>query len=498
MATTRTTPSTPATHTTRASSAARDLDRRETILGTMTYTKQVPITRRADVVVVGGGPTGIAAALAAAQEGVATLLVERYGFLGGNATAGLVGPLLGAFDAAGEEQLICGLYETFVQRMVAEGGAIHPRDIRTGDPHVAFSTSRIFDHATPFDPETMKVVAARMMREFGVDLLLHSFFVDAIVEANTLNGVIVANKSGLQAIAATVTVDCTGDGDVAARAGAPVVQGREADGLVQPSTMFFRIKDVDKARYHAYVHETQDRHFRALFAQARANGDITFPREIAVVLEQPRGDEWRVNCTRILGVDGTNVDDLTRAEIEGREQVQQLIRFFRKYVPGFERCTLVDTGAQVGVRETRRIVGEYTLTADDILYGTPFDDVVLFCAYPPDLHSPTHSGHTHVGRMVASAYQIPYRAMVPQRIDGLLAAGRCISSTHEALSAVRVMAQCFGMGQAAGTAAALAVQAGVPPRHLDVPHLQRTLVARGVNLRGVVPRPLPAGAVQAG
>jgi hypothetical protein len=247
--------------------------------------------------------------------------------------------------------------------------------------------------------------------------------------------------------------------------------------------MFFRIKGVDKARYHAYVHETGDRAFRTLFAQARANGDITFQREIAVVLEQPRGDEWRVNCTRVLGVDGTNVDDLTRAELEGREQVQQLIRFFRTYVPGFERCTLVDTGAQVGVRETRRIVGEYTIQTEDVLRGTPFEDVVLFCAYPPDLHSPTHAGHTQVGAMTANAYQIPYRALVPLRIDGLLAAGRCVSSTHEALSAIRVMAQCFGMGQAAGTAAALSVQAGVPPRRLDVRRLQETLVARGVNLR---------------
>ena len=321
--------------------------------------------------------------------------------------------------------------------MVAEGGAIHPREVRAGDPHVAFSTARIFDHATPFDPESMKVVAARMMREFGVDLLLHSFFVDAIVEDDTLKGVIVANKSGLQAIEARVVVDCTGDGDVAARAGAPVVQGRDEDGLVQPSTMFFRIKGVDKARYHAYVRETNDNAFRALFAQARANGDISFQRELAVVLEQPRGDEWRVNCTRILGVDGTNVEDLTRAEIEGREQVQQLVRFFRRYVPGFERCTLVDTGAQVGVRETRRIVGEYTIQTEDVLHGTPFEDVVLFCAYPPDLHSPTHSGHTQVGQMTANAYQIPYRALVPQRIDGLLAAGRCVSSTHEALSAIR-------------------------------------------------------------
>jgi glycine/D-amino acid oxidase-like deaminating enzyme len=453
------------------------------------YRQRVPVTRRAAVVVVGGGPTGIGAALAAAQEGVPTLLIERYGFLGGNATAGLVGPLLGAFDAAGEEQLICGLYETFVQRMVAAGGAIHPREIRTGDPHVAFSTARIFDHATPFDPETMKVVAARMMGELGVDLLLHSFLVDAVVEDDRVRGLIVANKSGLQAVEAQVVVDCTGDGDVAARAGAPVVQGREEDGRVQPSTMFFRIKDVDKTRYHAYVRESGDRHFRELFARARAAGDITFQREIAVVLEQPRGDEWRVNCTRVLGVDGTNVDDLTRAEIEGREQVQQLVRFFRAYVPGFERCVLVDTGAQIGVRETRRIVGEYTVSAADVLAGTPFPDAVLRCAYPPDLHSPTSSGHTQVGAMTANAYQIPYRALVPQKIDGLLVAGRCVSATHEALSAIRVMAQCFGMGQAAGTAAAVAVQTGVSPRRVDVRRLQETLVARGVNLRGAVPAP---------
>jgi hypothetical protein len=471
-------------------------------LGELAYRPRVPVVRECDVLVVGGGPAGIGAAIGAAKTGAQTLLVERYGFLGGNATASLVGPFMTSFSADGTTQLIRGVFDELVRRMEDVGGAIHPSKVPAA---VAKSAYMKHGHVgvTPFDPEAMKLVSAELCLEYGVELMLHTSFIDPIVEdrsagsgqARAVGGAILHNKAGLQAVRAKSTIDCSADADVAARAGVPFLQGRESDGLVQPMTMFFRVGNVDGAAVAAYFREhpeeiEQRMAFSSCIRAAQANGDYTIPRERLSLYESPQEGVWRVNVSRILGVDGTKVEDLTRAEIVGRRQVMEIFRFLRKYVPGFQDCTLIDTAAQVGVRETRRIVGEYTLTLDDLISGRDFEDTIAYCAYPVDIHDPKGAGGgiSNKGE-TANAYQIPYRCLVPTTIEQLLVAGRCVSATHEALGAIRVMPPSFAMGEAAGTATALALQEGVPPRRVPVPWLQQTLVEHGAYLGPRAQRP---------
>lgn len=451
------------------------------------YSNKAPVVRECDVLVVGGGPAGIGAAVGAARSGAKTLLVERYGFLGGNATASLVGPFMTSFSADGQVQLIRGVFDELVRRMEALGGAIHPSKVPAGIAQSAYMRPG-HTGVTPFDPEAMKLVSAEMCLESGVELMLHSSFVDPLVEEHAVRGAVVHNKGGLQAIRATTTVDCSADADVAARAGVPFKTGRESDGLTQPMTMFFRVGNVHRdqvdAHFRAHPEEIEQRMaFSSCIRAAQEAGDYSPPRERLSLYESPQAGVWRINASRILGADGTRVEDLTRAEVEGRRQVFQILGFLRKYVPGFQDAYLIDTGAQVGVRETRRIKGEYTLTAEDLAVGRDFEDTIAYAAYPMDIHDPTGPGGgvSNKGE-TANAYQIPFRSLVPLKVEQLLVAGRCVSATHEALGAIRVMPPSFAMGEAAGTACALAVQEGVPPRRVPVDWLRETLADHGVYL----------------
>lgn len=448
------------------------------------YERNIAVAAETEVLVVGSGPAGLAAAIASARNGARTLLVERYGFLGGNLTAGLVGPCMTSYSLDGQTQLVKGVFEELVLRLEQLGAAVHPSKIPAGSEYAGFIVYG-HDKVTPFNPEAVKQVALEMCLEAGVELLLHTFVVDALVEENRLTGVVVANKSGLQALRSTITVDCSGDGDVAARAGVPFEIGRAEDGLTQPMTLFFRVANVDDERVKEYVraHPEDYRPFASLVQQARERGEFPIPRRGIGLYRTLEPGVWRINTTRVQRRNGTDVGDLTQAEIEARKQVEALLRFFRKWLPGFERCELLDTATQIGVRETRRIAGEYTLTLEDLATGREFDDVIALAGYPVDIHSPTgDGGGVSAEWKTANAYQIPFRSLVPQRIEQLLVAGRCISATHEALGAVRVMPPAFAMGQAAGTAAALAVANGIPPRQVSVPELQRILLSQGAYL----------------
>lgn len=448
---------------------------------------RVPIVASADVLVVGGGTAGFPAALSAARNGARTVLVEKYGFLGGTATAGLVGPFMGvmATTDGGRVQLVRGIFDETIRRMEQLGGATHPEKVRPGTMLSGFKVSG-HDGVTPFDPETLKYVAAELCLEVGVDLRLHSQFVQPLLDDGRVVGVVVVGKSGLQAVRASVVVDCTGDGDVAAASGAPMAKGRQSDGLCQPATLFFRIGNVDGQAVERYAFEHPEdiesgRPFASL-VQA-ASSELQLPRDRINMYPTPEPSVWRVNAGRILRVDGTDVMDLTRAEIEGRRQARLLLQFFRKYMPGCERAVLVDTATQVGVRESRRIVGEYVITLEDLATGRAFPDVVALSCYPVDIHSPTDSSGGIRGDMpTAPVYQIPYRSLLPLEVEQLLVAGRCLSATHEALAAVRVMPACFAMGQAAGTAAAIAARRGVPPRGVAMASLHAALREQGAYL----------------
>ncbi len=448
------------------------------------YRRDLPVVAETDVLVVGSGPAGLGAAIASARNGARTLLIERYGFLGGNLTAGLVGPCMTSYSLDGTTQLIRGIFEEMVLRMERIGGAIHPSKIAASTEYCGFIEYG-HDKVTPFDPEAVKSVAMEMCLEAGVELRLHTFVVDAVTNGDVLTGVVGASKSGLEVIRGTVTVDCSADGDVAARAGVPFEIGRPGDGLTQPMTLFFRVANVDDDRVKAYVkaHADDYRPFSSLVQQARARGEFPIPRRGIGLYKTLEPGVWRINTTRIQRLVGTSASDLTLAEIEGRRQVDALMAFFRKWLPGFERCELLDTATQVGVRESRRIAGEYTLTLADLARGAEFEDVVVLAGYPVDIHSPTGDDGGATGELqTANIYQIPYRCLVPLKVEQLLVAGRSLAATHEALAAVRVMPPAMAMGQAAGTAAALAVTTGTPPRRIPVSELQARLVRQGAYL----------------
>lgn len=452
---------------------------------TRTYTQAIPVEGKTDILVVGSGPAGLAAAVAAARSGASVRLIDRFGFLGGNLTAGLVGPCMTSFSLDGETQLVRGVFDEFVRRMEARGGAVHPSHTKGGSPYAGFIRFG-HDAVTPFDPEAAKFVAQEMMLEAGVDLLLHTWALDAVVEEEEVRGVVVANKSGISYLPAGAVIDATGDGDIAAFAGVEYVKGRESDGLMQPMTLFFRIGNVDDEAVERYKREHSEElfPFQSIVEEATSSGRYKLPRRGVQLFKTMEPGVWRINTTRVLGLDGTDAIDLTHGEVEARRQVELLLDFFRKELPGLANCKLIDTAATIGVRESRRIIGDYQLTLDDLVTGRKFEDVIAVAGYPVDIHSPSSDqGPFDDGiPSTANEYEIPFRSLVPAKVNGLLVTGRCISATHEALAAVRVMPPSFAMGEAAGIAAAEAVTTGQHVRDVDVKRLQAELVRRGAYL----------------
>jgi hypothetical protein len=443
----------------------------------------------ADVLVVGGGPAGLGAALAAADAGAGVVLVERYGFLGGNATAALVMPWMsfhtrrpqpprlgdvGLFptDHGEGEPVVAGKHVEVIDRLIEAGGAVPP------SPGTGYTV--------PFDPEVFKQVALDLLDGAGVRYLLHAF-ASGVRTPGRADEVVFETKSGPVVVSARVTVDCTGDGDIAAAAGAPFEVGRDTDGLVQPMTLMFRMIGFDREAFGSYVadHPDQWRSVHGLWdlvEEATAAGDLDLAREDILFFASAHPGEIAVNSTRVTQVFGTDVFDLTRAEAASHGQMAQVAAFLRDYVPGFEESYVAQSGVQVGVRETRRIMGDHVLTGEDILSARKFEDGIARGTYPVDIHNPNGKGTVLRSVPADDAYDIPLRCLLPRDVEGLLTAGRCISGTHEAHSSYRVTPTAMATGQAAGVCAALAALSSRRPRDVEAAAVQAELVRQGADL----------------
>lgn len=456
----------------------------------MEEARHLPVISEPDVLVVGAGPAGMGAAIAAARNGARTMIIDRCGFPGGNLTNAMINPIFTFHDCKGR-RLIDGIAGEIVKRLV---------DLGCSDGHVSDLT---FDNAsmTPFDPEGMKIVLFRMISESKCQLRLHTQFTDVIRQDRHIKAIIVESKSGREVILPRTVIDCSGDGDVAAKAGCSFTLGAEDTGLMQPVSIFFRIGGVNNENLRKWMKD-----HRELLKDAPTDEEIDTQKEISFLglndlvhkemqsgkypiqaanrilfYQLPRKDQVSVNATRLQNIDGTNADDLTRAEHETREQVWIIHRFLQDHVGGFENSCILDTGSVVGVRETRHIHGDYTIQLDDVLNETHFEDGIACGSFAVDIHPPTGQKqiYTGSGKVV---YEIPYRSLLPLGIDNLWLAGRCISATHAASGSIRVMATCIAMGQGAGTAAAIAVRNQIANRVVNIENLRALLLDQGQYL----------------
>jgi len=443
--------------------------------------RETPVTRDVDVIVAGGGPAGIGAAVAAARLGCRTLLVEQYGVLGGMATAGLV--LHFQRWTIGGRRIIGGLAWELARRIAA----MNDRFNTPGPWNSGWEGAGI----PPFDPEHLKLVADSMVLESGAEVLLHTFVCGSIRSGGRVEGLLVENKSGRQALRGKIVVDATGDGDVAAEAGAPFEKGRGDDGSMQAMTMCFRVANANYAALAQHPTENgADLVVREAMLKAMAAGTLPVVGGPWIV-PNVRG-EFRINAARQWG-DCTSAEDLTRASVEGRRLVWTFFEWLRDNFPEFRNAHIMDTGFQIGTRESRRILGDHVLGIEGVQGAVRPPDTIALGGHAIDIHSTTASA-AHRMDYLPGAYGIPYRCLLPRGVDNVLVAGRCLSATHEALASARVMAQCMAMGEAAGTAAALAVRDGLSPRQVDPAALRRTLMAQGAILDEGVPVEIDARA----
>jgi hypothetical protein len=440
-----------------------------------------------EVIVIGAGMAGCGAAIAAARGGRKTLVIEQFAYPGGWATAALVNPFMTHRTSDGKP-LIGGLYDEVRDRLS-----------RTGDLL-----------GSSFDSEAMKFALQEMLIEAGVRLRFHTSFDSARYEPG--GGIVVRTRSkgGVEEIGCDRLIDCSGDGDAAVALGASFEMGDE-DGLAQAVTLMFDMGGVDLQGVLAYVRDHPDQMrfpklppdadcaklaqglvsvagYYDLVARAREAGEYIAPGDLIFFVGRPRGGEVVFNTTHVGDVDGTKAEDLTRAEIEGRRQMMSVVAFVRKYVPGFENSYLLRSPEHVGVRETRRIIGDYVFSADDVIEARKFDDAICRLAYPVDIHSGKGDGYTKSEEKAAARpnnappgdwYEIPYRCLLPVVLENVLVAGRCVSSTQAGHGAIRIMPSCIAMGQAGGTAAALSLDAGVTPREVSIAALLDALRKQG-------------------
>ena len=428
---------------------------------TVSYSKSIPVWKNYDVIVCGSGPAGSCAAVAAARQGAKVALVERYGILGGNLTVGHIGPILG---------------------MVSKGTIRDELVTKLGVPY----NDMIGETGKAHDMQKAKTIMMEFVNHENIDVYLQTMVADAYMESNDIRGVIISTKEGLKVMTAAVVVDATGDGDVATFAGCDIEKGRD-DGLMQPVTLEFTLDNVAEDAIYC-IGDVDDVQFKGqrFLDWCKEQGEAgLLPKNIVSVRLHPTNNknERQVNATQFNGLDSTKVETMFQADLELRRQIDLLVEFFRKYLPGYENCKYIASGTTTGIRETRRVIGEYYIPAEEMAVGKRFEDVVVHKAeFVVDIHNPIGPGQAEAKLQYCDPYDLPYGCFVPKKVDGLFIAGRCISGTHRAHASYRVMSICMAMGEAVGIAAAMCAASDVKPRDLDVKILQKKLTDLGIDL----------------
>ena len=418
--------------------------------------------KKYDVIVVGGGFAGVAAAISAAREGASVLIADKSNCLGGAACNCLVNPFMDSHtEIDGKRFDLCqGIFlETCaeLEKMKKE-----------------MQDDKNFGGCLVFHEEYLKIILNRMVLDAGAELLFHAYLCGVNKESGKVKSVSFATKSGIIDIEADYFIDATGDGDLSVMAGCPYHLGRPQDNLCQPMTLCFRVAGVDIDTFFSIRSSINE-----IYKKFQAEGKIKNPREDVLIFMNLVDGVLHFNSTRIVKLNPTDVFDLTKAEIEAREQVVELFKFMRENIKGFEHSTLLMTAPEIGVRESRMIEGEYLLTGDDLVNNTKFDDSIALGNYDIDIHNPEGSGTSHYYFPKGQYYTIPYRALVPKNADNLLVAGRCISVDHEAQASIRIMPIVCAIGEAAGTAASVLVRDKVNARDVDIRKVQDILTKNG-------------------
>ena len=454
---------------------------------TIGYSRAIPRRRGYDVVVCGGGPSGTAAALAARRDGLRVLLVEAQGQLGGMATSGLVSHWLGGRTQEGD-WVVGGIFRSLVEEATQQGYALMPSlsSDTTYQPHGWLPW---FVHGIPMDPYGVAHFLDRKTLDNGIDLLLETYVVDALVSENRITDLILQNKSGLFAVPARAVVDATGDADVAAAAGCAYEVGREEDGLTTPASLSFHVYNVDHRELGAYIERHHTPKFRAKIRELKEKGEWPFPYDIFITVQLVQEDVAMVNTMRLPGINGIDGASRTQGLVQGRSEALQLRDIFRKHFPGLGKAEIKCIAPTLGIRETRRIKGAFRLTIEDLTSDRDFEDTVGFSIYGWDLPDPKkpsvqplvdESTGGYINKVEKSlSTPIPYRVMVPQPVENVLTPGRSISVERDVLGPLRVMAPSMAMGEAAGTAASFMVTNDLAARAVDPDVLRERLRSVG-------------------
>ncbi len=424
------------------------------------YQKELDSLGYYDIVVLGGGPAGVCAAVEAARGGAKVLLAESTGMLGGMATSGGVGPLMTSYDRDGNRPVVGGLYREIVERLKAYNAVIPPENTDSPSIHTSF-IAKYHRHVTPIDAFTLQIVLDDMALEAGVDVLLYARFADCVCDDDGISAVVLACLEGLRSVFAKVFIDCTGTADVAAAAGVDTWKGDENSGVPQPGTLMFEIDGVNDAAY------------------------TERPARPVKAYRTPVEGRYKVNHYHVYNVDAADSRSMSAAHMEARKQVLKAFAVLHDETPGFENTSIVSVAPVLGVRESRHIDGKYRITVADVAKGTKFPDRIAAYAFGMDVHTRAEETLGEAGNFkieVAETYYIPYRSMLPNGCQNLLVAGKTIACESQAAGGLRCMPAAMAMGQAAGAAACIAVRNNILPEMVDVSALQKTLLERGAIL----------------